>query len=638
MAAEINYTKYFTSCKGVFQGGGCKAIAYIGAFEEAYNRGVFFSELAGTSAGSIIAALIAAGAKPDYMHHVVSTLDFKKFIRDYSKSSMLIQSLMKFLLPKKYTSYSKYLSIKAICSNYGIFNSKSIEDFVEEHLRELTGLTRTVTFEDLIPDLHIVCADLETHTVKVWNKSNTPTSSVAKAVRSSCSIPMFFQPVDNKYVDGGIVSNLPSFIFSEEPHYNRILNFKLNSLECTQAISSLPSFVISLVDTIVEGACGIQQKLGIDSYDVSIQVNDVNSVDFHKLNSQLIESLTLNGKQAMKLFLDDEKTFIHGQSHVNKTLNDKEQMRSLVSYISLEKQKEVYVSCENTYWCWELFLSLVRWINFGSKITIVTSKTIRSEYQEQEESRRRMLRAMGCNLVELEKIPVSGYFFMPKKNVWTGLIFKEEDKSFLAQYYNNPVDSILIKECIAKIRHQLDDSAKVPKRITIQPIQASQIIEKLKTDSIYENATIKFETIDLSELYFMNPYIRALKYKQIDKLYELYTEENIPPFSAAALVFNGEKESLIGPPVVELHNEKYYVIEGNTRCVYAYRHGISKLQMVVVENVETPIPCNLNKVYSIANILISDKKLTGNNRYKDFNYAYFRHIEESLRPYDQYLL
>lgn len=65
---QSKFSKYFNSCKGVFQGGGCKAIAYIGAYKRAYERGVFFSDLAGTSAGAIIATLIAAGAKPKAYH------------------------------------------------------------------------------------------------------------------------------------------------------------------------------------------------------------------------------------------------------------------------------------------------------------------------------------------------------------------------------------------------------------------------------------------------------------------------------------------------------------------------------------------------------------------------------------------
>lgn len=75
----MNVVKYFTNCIAVFQGGGCKAIAYIGAYEKAYQEGVFFSELAGTSAGAVIAALIAAGASPEYMKKIVKELNFNVF-------------------------------------------------------------------------------------------------------------------------------------------------------------------------------------------------------------------------------------------------------------------------------------------------------------------------------------------------------------------------------------------------------------------------------------------------------------------------------------------------------------------------------------------------------------------------------
>ena len=220
------FTKYFTSCKGVFQGGGCKAIAYIGAYKKAYERGVFFSELAGTSAGSIIAALIACGAKPEYLEKVVKDIDFKEFISDYEKPKCWEKLFLKWKLPEPYKRYAQYISFSGLRKNYGLFKTNVLEDFVDRHLRQLTGLQQPVTFNDLIPNLHIISTDLEKHSVKVWNKENTPTDSVAKAVCCSCCIPIFFQPVENKYVDGGLLSNLPSFIFAKEPHYNRILNFK----------------------------------------------------------------------------------------------------------------------------------------------------------------------------------------------------------------------------------------------------------------------------------------------------------------------------------------------------------------------------------------------------------------------------
>src|ERR1700712_1400889 len=78
---ENKRTAYFKSCLGVFQGGGCRAAAFAGAFQEAVNRGVSFSEVAGTSAGSIIAALIGAGATPSFVREKLEKLDFQTFLR-----------------------------------------------------------------------------------------------------------------------------------------------------------------------------------------------------------------------------------------------------------------------------------------------------------------------------------------------------------------------------------------------------------------------------------------------------------------------------------------------------------------------------------------------------------------------------
>ena len=61
-------TNHFTNVLGVFQGGGVRGAALAGAYAEAHARGVRFSAVAGTSAGSIVAALIAAGAPPKYLH------------------------------------------------------------------------------------------------------------------------------------------------------------------------------------------------------------------------------------------------------------------------------------------------------------------------------------------------------------------------------------------------------------------------------------------------------------------------------------------------------------------------------------------------------------------------------------------
>ena len=46
---------------GVFEGGGVKGIALAGAVSAANEQGYTFHEVAGTSSGAIVAALLAAG-------------------------------------------------------------------------------------------------------------------------------------------------------------------------------------------------------------------------------------------------------------------------------------------------------------------------------------------------------------------------------------------------------------------------------------------------------------------------------------------------------------------------------------------------------------------------------------------------
>lgn len=49
---------------GVFEGGGAKGVLYVGALEAMAERNLWFSAVAGSSAGAITAALIASGMGP----------------------------------------------------------------------------------------------------------------------------------------------------------------------------------------------------------------------------------------------------------------------------------------------------------------------------------------------------------------------------------------------------------------------------------------------------------------------------------------------------------------------------------------------------------------------------------------------
>lgn len=208
---QVQKTRNFKNCLGVFQGGGCKAIAFVGAYEEVKRRGVNFSELAGTSAGSIFAALIAAGATPEYLNNLVLNIDFKRFNRPVDKSVSEKYGFKGFSkvrkVIRKLFSDEALHSLLDILDNLGLYSSEELESWLNDELKKLLNIkSGVITFKDLKLPLHVIATDLNKQQPIVWNLDKNPEYSVSHAVRCSCTIPLYFQPVDMSYLDGGLVS------------------------------------------------------------------------------------------------------------------------------------------------------------------------------------------------------------------------------------------------------------------------------------------------------------------------------------------------------------------------------------------------------------------------------------------------
>src|SRR4051812_31491765 len=79
---SYNQSRPMTSKKivdAVFEGGGVKGIGLVGAASVVENRGYTWGNLAGTSAGAIVASLFAAGYTCEELKSVVGSLDYNKF-------------------------------------------------------------------------------------------------------------------------------------------------------------------------------------------------------------------------------------------------------------------------------------------------------------------------------------------------------------------------------------------------------------------------------------------------------------------------------------------------------------------------------------------------------------------------------
>ncbi|WP_433958744.1 patatin-like phospholipase family protein [Cytobacillus horneckiae] len=195
---------------GVFSGGGIKGFALIGAYEEIENRGLHFKRVAGTSAGSLIAALIIANYSSEEIARMMDELDLKKFL-DPRKTVIPFAATKWFLL---------YWSL-------GLYKGNELEKWISEKLAA-RGIR---TFADIPQQsLRIIASDLTNGRLVVLPDDlhkyqiDPEKFPVAKAVRMSCSLPYFFEPVKlygpghstNIIVDGAVLSNFPMWLFDKD--------------------------------------------------------------------------------------------------------------------------------------------------------------------------------------------------------------------------------------------------------------------------------------------------------------------------------------------------------------------------------------------------------------------------------------
>jgi NTE family protein len=195
----------------VFEGGGVKGIGLVGALSVAESKGYVWENVAGTSAGAIVAALVAAGYEAAELKKMIGSLDYNRF-----KDKGAVDRIPLFG------------PLVSLLSEKGIYEGNFLEDWI----RELLLRKGVRTFGDLVRPgekdkrykykLNVIAADVTNELLVVLPTGiekygeNPDRLEVAKAVRMSMSIPLFFEPVkfrNNYFVDGGILSNFPVWLF-----------------------------------------------------------------------------------------------------------------------------------------------------------------------------------------------------------------------------------------------------------------------------------------------------------------------------------------------------------------------------------------------------------------------------------------
>mgnify|MGYP005834716965 CR=1 FL=1 len=213
----------------VFEGGGVKGIALIGALRAFEEAGFQWQNLAGTSAGAITAALAAVGYTAVELKAVMDTrVDFRRFMDPAGIGRL--------------PYVGPWLSM---LFTRGMYQGDYFLKLMRQLISEKAGKDN-VTFRDLIVPkepgdsdedyerkykyrLKVVVSDISGNQMLVLPQDvallgvDPDDLDVALAVRMSMSIPFFFKPVifgegDHKHgrhwlVDGGMLSNFPIWLF-----------------------------------------------------------------------------------------------------------------------------------------------------------------------------------------------------------------------------------------------------------------------------------------------------------------------------------------------------------------------------------------------------------------------------------------
>jgi NTE family protein len=294
---------------GVFEGGGVTGIGLVGAASMIEAAGYEFVNLAGTSAGAIVATLLAAGYSAAEVKQIINGIDFRtledpQWIGRIPFAGAVVDEIFRKGL---------YKGDNILNQMRNRFAQKGIHTFRDLILPEFADDDR-YRFK-----VRVVAADISRGQMLVLPQDirdygMAPEDlEVALAVRMSMSIPFFFEPVklkDSYIVDGGVLSNFPVEVFDsagmpEWPTfgYKLVFSDQVNPSQMVQhPINGPLSELAALFFTALEAHDAYYLKNDKFVRTIAIDTLDVRTTDFN-LTLDRKEALYQSGVQAANTFL-----------------------------------------------------------------------------------------------------------------------------------------------------------------------------------------------------------------------------------------------------------------------------------------------------------------------------------------------
>ena len=311
----------------VLEGGGVKGIGLVGAVLTMSERGYVFPRVAGTSAGAIVASLIAAhqvaGRSLSNLETIMNSVDYGKF-QDEQPLERLggtpgeIAELLLHMGIAKGDYLVEWLG--NVLADLGVhtFADLAISDTDDPG----TGLPADQRFRLVVHTSDISRGALVRLPWDYPHYGQDPaTMRVVDAVRASMSIPFFFRPVTFStpsgkvtWVDGGMLSNFPITVFDRtdgEPERWPTWGIKLSARPAAVQVDRPAGNDFQLAMSCLQTLMAGWDRYHLDDENVTqrtifVDTGSMSATDFgitKQEQSQLFES----GRSAATSFLTDQK-------------------------------------------------------------------------------------------------------------------------------------------------------------------------------------------------------------------------------------------------------------------------------------------------------------------------------------------
>lgn len=271
----------------------------------------------GSSAGSIVAALMACGATTEFLRKQLYDMDLSSLLDD---------------------SFGVVRDIGRLVSKYGWYKGDALRKWMHDALLALTGngeitLAEAYNHAGRKKKLTIMMFSMRTRTTIGASFLTKPDLPIAEAIRRSASIPVYYQTRRNvasygehdadMFVDGGLIDNYPMHVLREDGlSDDEILGIKLiTSAELEEryyeektglpAVHAMPKSIVDylmlLIEILRDQALKSHVRAGDWALTIPVDVGTLSSTNFsitRKEQEWLYQQGVIAAQQYLKIKIE----------------------------------------------------------------------------------------------------------------------------------------------------------------------------------------------------------------------------------------------------------------------------------------------------------------------------------------------